>query len=414
MTDLEFSPGHNKPLETLSDWLITSSLHETNIENIFTGASKRLRALGIPLDRHHLSYPTLHPQTTGTALIWTPEQELTRADYMYEEHSKLVDEFITSPFYHLLSNDIDHLRRALIGPGKMLDFPILHDLENDGYTDYVANKIEFDIPVGSHWPYRPGIIASVATKRENGFTNGDIIALRRIIQRLAIACKTAILREITQNLMQAYLGRDAGKSVLEGSIQRGDGYDTHAVIWYSDMRDSTHLAEILAPKEYLSLLNDYFEVTAGIVDKNGGDILTFIGDAVLAVFPISKKHPQKAYETAYRSAQQARKASIALSAENKRKKKQIVQFGLGLHIGDLVFGNIGIPSRMSFTVIGRAMNEAARLESMCKTLNHPVLVSGEFAKGLRNSDGVGYQLEDLGKHALKGISRPMEIYAAMF
>jgi adenylate cyclase len=220
-----------------------------------------------------------------------------------------------------------------------------------------------------------------------------------------VAFKINIQSQITQNILSAYLGPEAGKQVLKGNIQRGDGETIHAVIWYSDMRESTSLANAVTGKKFLQALNVYFESTAGAVLSHGGEVLRFIGDAVLAIFPIRDEGAtQKACECAIKAAILARENLVQANVTRKEKGLIELDYGLGLHIGQVLFGNIGIPERVEFSVIGSAANEVARIESLTKELKENILVSSDFAKHL-SLDWV-----DAGDHNLRGVDRTLTLY----
>lgn len=231
------------------------------------------------------------------------------------------------------------------------------------------------------------------------------MALQRIQQRLAVSVKISIQRQITQNILSAYLGPDAGNQVLKGNIKRGDGESIYSVIWYCDMRESTSLANSMNGNMFLQTLNTYFEATAGAVLNNGGEVLSFIGDAVLAIFPIRDEGAApRACKSAIKAAVEARERMGESNQKRADEDLPPLKFGLGLHVGKLLFGNIGVPERVEFSVIGRAANEVARIESLTKDLDEPTLVSAEFANNLKK-----YWI-DLGEHDLKGIERPLKVY----
>ena len=196
---------------------------------------------------------------------------------------------------------------------------------------------------------------------------------------------------------------DAGRQVLNGQIRRGDGEMAHAVIWYSDMRDSTRLGDSLTAKEFLKTVNSYFECTAGAVLANGGEVLRFIGDAVLAIFPIRDGDPRLACELAMAAVNDAEARLRSLNEERAQDGLEGLDYGLGLHVGDVMFGNIGVTERLEFSVIGAAANEVARIESLTKTLGRRTLASSEFARC------VPHYWENAGEHTLKGVATPIKV-----
>jgi adenylate cyclase len=202
-----------------------------------------------------------------------------------------------------------------------------------------------------------------------------------------------------QNILNAYLGPTAGAKVLAGQIKRGDGQDIDAVIWFCDLRDSTPLADSMGRREFLALLNEYFECVLGPVLESGGEVLRFIGDAALAIFPVDGK-PAEACAKALAA---AREALGRMEKLNKNRTRPL-RFGIGLHLGELTFGNIGTPSRIEFTVIGAAANEAARIEGLCKTLGVDLVVSERVARLLPGA------WKSLGSHTLRGVGDKMELF----
>jgi len=250
-----------------------------------------------------------------------------------------------------------------------------------------------------------GIMVTWSTNAPNRFSDDDLLALQKIQRRFAVACKVMIQARISNNIAHTYLGSRAGSSVMDGQIRRGDGQTTNAVIWYSDLRDSTHLAESMLPEDYFDLLNSYFTATAQPIIDNGGEILDFIGDAVLGIFPYNNKRELKA---AAKAANKALYATCGLATLINDERSNVglepFRFGVGVSVGEVMFGNIGIPSRLSFSVIGPAVNEAARIEALTKKLKRTILVGKSFA------DISPKDWKSLGKHKLQGVSHPIEIF----
>jgi adenylate cyclase len=212
------------------------------------------------------------------------------------------------------------------------------------------------------------------------------------------------------DLLDTYLGRHAGERVLQGTIRRGDGENIGAVIWFCDLRESTPLARAMSRQQFLDTLNEYFDCMAGAVLKHGGQVLRYIGDAALAIFPVAGEGgagsggAELAREQALAAAREAAAAIEAVNLERARSGRPEIRYGIGLHVGEVTYGNIGTPSRLEFTVIGEAANMAARVESLCKDLDRALLVSAEFA---RFAPG---RFVSLGRHRLKGIDEPQELF----
>ena len=394
--------GISPLVDSAAEWLMSKALGDGEIREIFAGCCVRIAASGIPISRGFLYYRTLHPLFASVVLVWRRESDDVQVQEMLHESAFTSDQWRRSPMNYMLQNCVPHVRRHLTGAEAIIDFEILEKLHSDGATDYLGYVIPFS-ESESPEPGVDGMFGSWSTDRKSGFTSRDLRDLARVQKRLAVACKMQIRREITRNVLTAYLGDDAGRQVLDGKIKRGDGRQVDAVIWFSDLRGSTELAESLEADVYLDLLNRYFECTAGSVMDAGGEVLSFIGDAVLAIFRVDsdRADARAAAEAALSAAVRARGRLRSLNAA--RRGLAPVNFGLGLHIGRVMHGNIGVPERVEFSVIGPAANEAARLEDLTKTLGRNVVVSGAFA------DLVPLEWEDLGVHPVGGAAHSMPV-----
>ena len=391
-------------IDGVADWLMSQALGECDVHEIVGSCCDRLLAAGIPLWRTFVSFRILHPKFASVSIVWRREERSGTVERIETLHGEAFtsEDWRQSPMNHMLSTQIPFLRRRLIGEEALLDFPVCRDLQNQGGSDYVAWMVPFarDDEPG---PHTDGVIGSWATDRPAGFSDRDIRSLIRIQRRLVVSLKVQIKQQIAHTVLATYLGMDAGRRVLDGQIRRGDGEVVHAVIWYSDMRDSTRLADTLAAEEFLKTVNGYFECTAGAVLANGGEVLRFIGDAVLAIFPIRDGDSQSACELAMAALRDADKRLEAVNGERERSGLQALDYGLGLHVGDVMFGNIGVPERLEFSVIGPAANEVARIESLTKTLGRRALASADFARAVPGD------WESAGEHALKGVGEPLEV-----
>ena len=387
-------------IDEVANWLIEQALGDSDISDLFEGCCNRLLNAGVPLSRGHLSFSILHPLYSGTGMTWTPRTGISTENFPNPKDGKLPEEVLRSPIFHLIRTRIPYLRRHLTGEEAILDFPILTELRDGGATDYLA------FIVGFGQDEMDGMSGSWATDRASGFSDSDLQALMRIQWRLGVACKIRVREQIARNVVNTYLGPLAGQRVLDGQIKRGDGETIRAVIWYSDMRGSTGMAERLPRDAFIQALNDYFECTAGAVQDHGGQILAFIGDAVMAIFPLDEGEGGAA--RACREAMDAcREATARLETANEEraaKGAEVLSYGLALHIGDVLFGNIGVPERVSFSVIGPTVNEVARLEALTKELGHTVLASGAFAQNFE-APWTG-----LGAFPLRGVGTPIEVF----
>jgi len=397
--------GHEALILPIREWLIDQALGNPDIVTLFETLCLRISAVGIPVTRARLVWPTLHPLFQAETVIWDKGQRAYLEQF--EHQDKVSDAWTQSPMKYVVDNDLSILRRELTGSNSLYDFPMLEDLHESGYTDYVVLGTSLE---GTAFRVREGendrgVLVTWATDAVTRFSDDDLIALQTLQKRFAVACKVLIQSRIASNISRTYLGDRAGSSVLNGKIRRGDGQKTNAVIVYSDLRDSTQLAEQMKADDYFSLLNSYFSATAQPIIDNGGEILDFIGDAVLGIFPYNNKRELNA---AARAADNSIRAMFLMAKEvnHARQVHNYVpfNFGVGINIGEVKFGNIGIPSRLAFSVIGPAVNEASRIEALSKKLKRKILAGKSFAQLAPEN------WQSLGKHRLRGVGEEIEIF----
>ncbi len=388
----------------LLPWLLLEAPQIDSPEALTAALAEQLEKIGIPIWRLAVIIRTLHPQVIGTNYRWsfsTREVEIVQAIRDRIE----TEEYTNSPLVSIFEG-AGAIRRRLDGADPLLDFGILKELHEAGATDYVAMPMCFS----------DGQIhaLTLTTMRPGGFTTADLGYIYETIGVLGRLYEGYAMRHTAVTLLETYLGQHAGGRVLEGQITRGGGDDIEAVIWFCDLRDSTPLAQSMSRVDFLGLLNDFFDCMAGAVLDNGGQVLRFIGDAALAVFPVTSgehawmeccTNPESARERALKAAVEAGQR-IHVVNEKRRNHGQVeLHFGLGLHQGEVTYGNIGTTTRLEFTVIGSAANEAARVEGMCKTLHESTLISEAFASHYPG------RFVSLGLHQLRGVSGEQEIFA---
>lgn len=397
-------PAAAKPLcdNLLIDWLLGEGWTLPTAGELVAALSRRMVEIGMPLCRLRVTLRTLHPQYLGTSYTWLRSTDRVE-EYLPTHEILQTEQYLNSPYAGIFEG-AGGIRRRLDIPGVAPDFPILEDLRADGATDYIAMPLIFS----------DGKINAVtfAGDRPGGFHTAELETIYQMLPVLAYAMECHALRQTARTILDTYLGRHSGERVLKGLIKRGDGENIHAVIWFSDLRGSTRLADRMPRQAFLDLLNDYFQCMAGAVLDHGGEVLRFIGDAALAIFPIGSvvARPEccpdhvRACETAIRAAQDAAARVSTVNAERDARGVIAIRFGIGLHLGDVLYGNIGTPDRLEFSVIGPAANEAARIENMTKALHKPILISQSVAKVAR------LPLVALGSHALRGVHEPQELY----
>jgi adenylate cyclase len=303
----------------------------------------------------------------------------------------------------MFATGASELRRRL-GENYSSDFPILEDLRSEGQTDYFATVHRFgqETTIGE----MDSVSTRWSTSASEGFTEDDLAALRFLLPALSLAVKAYSLTRIAKSLVEAYLGRDAGERVLQGHMSRGTTDMISAVLWFSDLRSYTSISENASPDQILPLLNDYAEAVISAIHGCGGDVLKLIGDGTLAIF--KGDNSAEACRSALRAEADLRNKIVALNARRQERNQPVTSLYLGLHIGDVFYGNIGSQERLDFTVIGPAVNEVARIASMCRSVDRPVLLSSSFLETLPHEERSRFV--SVGRYALRGSNRPQELF----
>lgn len=378
-------------------WLINDASRASSAKELLARLARVLVSEGFPVWRLRLLIRTLNPQLFALSYKWD-----RGADEIEEFHAThdivRSDQYRNSPFY-LIANGQGGVRRRLEGENPRLDFPVLKELMEEGATDYVALPLAFsDGQVN---------IMTLVSDRPGGFTTKQLGHLYEILSNLGRLLEAYAHRTSAITLLQTYLGRNAGGRVWDGRVERGDGDDLHAVIWLSDLRGSTEMADTLPREEYLETLNEYFDCVAGSVIEHGGEVLKFIGDAVLAIFPIedSGGDKPKACMDALAAARHSIEAMKGVNKCRADRGRPELSFGIGLHRGNITYGNVGTERRLDFTVIGPAVNEVARIEDLTKMVGRTVLTSQEFASS------VTCDLDPVGSFSLRGVRFDRSLYA---
>jgi len=386
-------------VDRAAEWLMAQALKDADLKDVVRGCCERLHGAGVPIVRVHLSFSMLHPLYRGIGYTWRRAQGLQVDAFRHSIDGRQPERFLRSPYYHLMRHGLEHLRRRL-DTGGAAEFPVFDDLRKEGLTDYLAFASSFATEPGQ------GMVGSWATDQRGGFTDGEIEGLLRIQDSLAVACKIAARGGLVKNVLSTYLGAKAGERVLSGQIKRGDGETSRAAIVWGDLRNSTQMAEQLGRQTYIDNLNSFFDATAGAVADTGGEILSFIGDGFLAVFPCERnqKESTEACKLALLAALHAKHRMAEINRERDGNGATPLGYGLSLHIGNVMFGNVGLAERLSFSVFGAAVNEAARLETLTKRFATPIVASEEF------TTYCGGEWEALGSQSLRGIDAPMAVF----
>jgi adenylate cyclase len=396
----ELSPLH---VNALIEWLIAVGWEISEPAELIAALARTMNHAGIPVARLRVSLRTLHPQFIGIAFTWHRASD--QVEVLRPPHTILLEDvYMRSPLAAIYEG-AGAIRRRLDTVDPRLDYPILVDFKAEGATDYVAMPLRFS----------DGRISALTltSDRPGGFYVEELALIYETLPVLARICEAHALRMTMQTILDTFLGPASGERVLKGLIRRGDAEDIYAVLWYSDLRNSTSFADRLPRSVYLKLLNDYFDCTAGAVVDRGGQILSFLGDAVFAIFPIGSSaravEDNPSYSGASAAAMEAAQDALdrlaVLNAARRKVSQPPLGFGIALHLGDVSYGNIGVEQRLDFTVIGPAANEVARLAALCKVLNRPILVSAALARA------VPAPFVLLGAHSLRGVRAAQEVFA---
>ena len=389
----------------VSSWVTRAGLSGTPEPELLRGFCERAVASGLPLTRAIVIIDTLHPVYGGRVFRWRADGALESNIHEYGRtiEGQTAENWRRSPFFHLLETGGSLLRRSLVR-GDPVDFPILEDLHAEGQTDYLALIQRFgdDGVIGE----MDGVYSSWTTNAPSGFEDAHVQTLCRLVPSLALAVKCASLARIAETLVETYLGRDAGRRVLSGRIARGVADRIEAVLWYSDLRGYTRITDTAPPEQVIPLLNDYAEAVISSIHEAGGDVLKLIGDGTLAVFKTDD--PGRACRCALQAEALARSRIAALNERRATEGLPLTQAYLGLHVGEVFYGNIGSRDRLDFTVVGPAVNEVSRIVAMCRSAERDVLVSSAFAAAALDEDRA--RLVSVGRYALRGIARPQELF----
>ncbi|MEM7523705.1 MAG: adenylate/guanylate cyclase domain-containing protein [Pseudomonadota bacterium] len=383
----------------IEDWLLRDAPQIDDFLLLVEEFFWRIVASGAPLNRASLHVGTLHPQIAGYGMNWMSSDQILD-EVVVDLQSRKQDSFILNPLY-LVFEKGETVRGDPRDAAARERFPLFSDLYEQGVTDYLAR------PIGRGGAYHKA--ATIGTFRPERFSDEEIAGITRLFDIFALHAERHIAAKVARNVVDAYLGGTAGGEVLSGGILRGDGRPIRAVVWVSDMRGFSERADRLSPDEVTAMLNLYFEALSGAVMDHGGEVLKFVGDGLLAVFPVE---PLGAADAARRSLAAARDGLARTAALNAAPPPGLaaaalpLKSGVGLHLGEVFFGNVGAPDRLDFTVIGRAVNEASRVEALTKTLGREILLTDPVHALL---DGAH---EDMGAHPLRGVAAPMSLFAA--
>jgi len=397
---LERAPGRFDRAAVV-DWLMTEGRLLPTTEALMEAFCRRLAAEGVPLWRCSLQLRMLHPLFFGVSFFWWRER--AGVEVVERAHGGESDPaYLKSPVAAIALEGVEGIHHRLETSGGPFPYAILQELKAQGGTDYAAMPIRFASGRRN--------VVTFASNVPGGFSTEALALIDGVLPALGSVLETQALRRLSTNLLNTYVGPLTGARILSGEIRRGVGVTLRAVLFYCDLRGFTALADRLPIDELIGLLNGYYEIMGGAVQARGGEILKFVGDAMLAIFPLAHHGGDAEWKeaAACRLALAAADDAVAemgrLNAERRAWGQPTLRAGIALHVGDVMYGNIGAPNRLDFTVIGPAVNLVNRLEGLCTRMDRTILTSAELARACPQ------ELVSLGFQPVKGLSEPVEVF----
>lgn len=401
----------------LSTWLLTEARYATNAGEMLARLCERLNERGFSIMRSTMQLLTLHSEVSLELFVWRRDERRieipqenrlasapiipvqARTERILLKHGAFQSAtYFASPFY-TVGQTKKTLHCPIMKGQQEFAYPILRDLHDLGGTGYLAVPMQFT--------EGPISVQGWATDKPGGFTAADIAEIEALLPAFTAACEVFSLRHTVESLVRIYLGAGPGQQVLAGQVKPGDVNSIEAAIWFSDLRGFTQLSGQLETRALVATLNEYFNALSVPIAENGGEILKFIGDAVLVIFPVNaERNAKAACQSAVAAAIAAGKSLDSLNAERGTKRLPPLEHGIGLHFGNAEYGNIGASDRLDFTVIGNDVNFASRVEGLCSKLRQRVLASKELAQHIPEK-----AWENMGSHELKGITGTREIFS---
>ncbi len=377
------------------DWLMNDVRDQRFIDNILVELCEKMRAAGIPVARSTMHFRTLHPQWLGARILWrTGMKEADIAMFSYGVET--TPQFLASPINEIFNGATEVRQNLEVSDKSQLSYPLYKEMYAEGLTDYIA------------WPIYHTLgkrhIVTFASDAPGGFTEQHIAFLKDLLPALTMVTEIRLKNVMARTLLRTYVGPHASEKILAGATTRGSGTTVGAAILICDLRDFTTISDMWPRDDVIELLNGYFDAMVEPIEKHGGEILKFMGDGLLAIFPLSDPN---ACHNLLLAISEAQTGIAALNEENRKHGREVLRYGVGVHVGDVMYGNIGSRTRLDFTVIGPAVNIASRLESLTKVVKRPVLLSKAFV----DMAGCKRNMESLGSFPLKGLGEPVDVFA---
>ena len=397
----------------LTDWLADAGLRNMSLETILDGFSRRLNHMGVPVARAFVGVSTLHPMVRARSLIW--DRDTPEIEHFEFGHAGIdVPILRQSPFVPMLRDGVTERRCDLTDAATVESVPMFGELQTAGMTEWLGRVFpmgelvpEVGWTVEAEHAERLALFCAVTTDRPGGYSEADLKVLDRALPVFALAVKAVTMRALGQGLLAAYLGDDPASRVFAGTVQRGEVQSVEAVLFFTDLRGFTSIADTTPGRELIALLDECFECMAAPVQRHGGEVLKFMGDGLLAAFAVRPAGRADVCAAALDAATEALALIEALNARRRAAGQRTAGLDLSLHIGTVQYGNVGTAQRLDFTVIGPAVNEASRIEKLCEPLGHSLLMSQSFAEAATSCRS---RLVSVGRHRLRGVREETELF----
>lgn len=391
-------------MEHITRYIVQASLDGDDEPTILAGTCARLGEAGVAVVRAALASDMLDPTYDSYIVRWERDEGAIHEPNPRAADPRLEHDWLSSPFYRLVNGGETRIRRRLDATYRPGEFPVLDDFRARGATDYCAMIVHLG---PQQWMGDTrGMVASWLTDAAGGFDDDDLACIDAILPALATSFLWRSMQRSARALLATYLGGDAAARVLQGNVVRGRAEPIRAVVWFSDLMGFTRVADAHGAVEVLDLLNDYAGAQVEAIEMHGGHVLKFIGDAILAIFRGDDRCD--ACAQALDAVAEQRRRLADLSAARAQAGKPVSDAQVALHLGEVLYGNVGSARRLDFTVLGPAINEASRIEALCSSLDQPVIVSSAFRDACATE--VRSRLVSLGRYALKGVGRPQELW----
>jgi adenylate cyclase len=403
-------------LAELADWLADSGLRNLPLEEMVDGLARQLNDMGVPVARIFVGMNTLHPMVRARSLIW--DRATGPATHFEFRHADIDAPILReSPFAPMLRDGVGERRRRVDDPLVVGEAPLFEELHAAGMTEWLGRVFPFGElmprigdPGEAEHAERLFLVCSLTTDRPGGYLETDMSVLKQALPVFALAAKAVSMRAIGHGLLAAYLGNDPASRVFAGTVQRGEVRSVDAIVFFTDLRGFTALADITPGKELIALLDECFECMVAPVVKRGGEVLKFMGDGLLAAFAARPASRAEACSAALDAAIEALAMNDALNERRRAEGRQTTALDISLHLGTVQYGNVGTAQRLDFTVIGPAVNEASRIEKLCEPLGQNLVISRQFAEAAVSCRS---RLVSLGRQRLRGVREETELFGLL-